>query len=39
MGAAPRHSLYGNDIGRGGPEGAIALAEAFAKMPNLTSAE
>ena len=36
MGAAPRHSLYGNDIG---PERAIALAEAFAKMPNLTSVE
>ena len=38
-GATLHHSLGYNYIGEGGPEGAIALAEAFAKMPNLTSVE
>ena len=33
------HSLARNEIGRNGPEGAIALAEAFANMPNLTAVE
>ena len=36
-GATLHHRLGDNKIGEGGPEGAIALAEAFAKMPNLTS--
>ena len=39
MRATPHHSLEYNSIGKGGPEGAIALAEAFAKMPSLTSAK
>ena len=38
-GATLHHSLGNNSIGKGGPEGAIALAEAFAKMPSLTSAK
>ena len=37
MGATLHHSLADNGISYGGPEGAIALAEAFAKMPSLTS--
>ena len=39
MGATLHHSLADNYIGFGGPEGTIALAEAFAKMPSLTLVE
>ena len=37
FGATPHHSLSDNEIGLSSPKGAIALAEAFAKMPKLTS--
>ena len=33
------HSLADNNIGKGDPKGAIALAEAFATTPSLTSVE
>ena len=39
MRATLQRSFEYNSIGKGGPEGAIALAEAFAKMPSLTSAK
>ena len=37
MCATPPYSLSRNQIGKGGTKGAIALAEALAKMTNLTS--